>query len=172
MNDGDLEGFAVLALSEPYCFWKEDKVVTVPLGHAKWTKMIPTDRHEGRWPIRSMLWIRKDIECEQVAMPSADMTAALLRLPDRSMLVVSVYVEGANAHALSETIKLLDELMRETRHRIGTRVDIVLAGDFNRHDLLWGGDDISPHRQGEADPIVDLMSDWSLQSLLPRGTKT
>jgi len=49
---------------------------------------------------------------------------------------------------------------------------VILAGDFNRHDQLWGGDDVSAERQGEADPIIDLMGDYSLCSLLPRGTKT
>ena len=40
-----------------------------------------------------MLWIRKDVEAEQVLMQSSDLTAAVLRLLDRSILVVSVYVE-------------------------------------------------------------------------------
>ena len=112
MNDGDLEEYAALALSEPYCFRKDEEVVTVPLGHANWTKMIPTNRHEGRWAIRSMLWVRKDTECEQLVVPSADSTAALFRLPDRSVLLVSVYVEGenANANALSEAMALLQAL--------------------------------------------------------------
>lgn len=172
MNDDDLEQYAALALSEPYCFRKDEEVVTVPLGHANWTKMIPNTQHEERWAIRSMLWIRKDMECEQLAVPSADITAALLRLPDRSVLVASIYVEGQNADALCEAMGLLHELIGDTRRRVGTRVDIILAGDFNRHDVLWGGDEVSPQRQGEADPIIDLMNDWSLHSLLPRGTKT
>lgn len=66
----------------------------------------------------------------------------------------------------------LYQLIRETRHRIGTRVDVILAEDFNRHDQLWGGDGISQERQGEADPIIDLMNDYALCSMLPRGTKT
>jgi hypothetical protein len=48
----------------------------------------------------------------------------------------------------------------------------VIVGDFNRHDQLWGGDDVSWERQGEADPIIDLMNEHTLSSLLPRGTKT
>jgi endonuclease/exonuclease/phosphatase family metal-dependent hydrolase len=48
----------------------------------------------------------------------------------------------------------------------------MLVGDFNRHDQLWGGDEVSADRQGEADPIIELMSDHGLCSLLPRGTKT
>jgi hypothetical protein len=37
---------------------------------------------------------------------------------------------------------------------------------------MWGGDDISVERQGEADPNIDLMNDFMLRSLLRRGTKT
>jgi hypothetical protein len=83
-----------------------------------------------------------------------------------------VYVEGKKEEALLNTTRQLHQLIQETRTRTGTRVDVVLAGDFNRHDKLWGGNDVSPDRQGEADPIIDLMSDHALQSLLPRGTKT
>ena len=84
-----------------------------------------------------MLWVRKDIECEQVAVASADITAALLRLPDRSVLVASVYVEGKNETALIEKMRLLDGLVRRTRQRISTWVDIVFVGDFNRHAVGW-----------------------------------
>jgi hypothetical protein len=31
---------------------------------------------------------------------------------------------------------------------------------------------VRPQRQGEADPIIDFMNKWSLESLLPRGTTT
>ncbi|XP_044717879.1 endonuclease-reverse transcriptase domain-containing protein [Hirsutella rhossiliensis] len=51
-------------------------------------------------------------------------------------------------------------------------VPMWFGGDFNRHDLLWGGDEVSASRQGEGQPIIDLMDDFGLSSLLPRGTKT
>src|SRR2546423_12626968 len=173
MNDEQLKDFGVLAISEPPA-WKSDDgtVVTVPMGHSNWTKMIPTVQREEGWAVRSMLWVRKDMEAEQVPVQSADLTVAVLRLPDRSILLVSVYVEGKNRAALLDTIRKLHQLIQETRNRIGTRSDVILAGDFNRHDQLWGGDDIPLARQGEADPIIDFMSDHSLCSLLPRGTKT
>ena len=63
-------------------------------------------------------------------------------------------------------------MIQQVRLRTGLRTDFILAGDFNRHDQLWGGEDVLPERQGEADPIVDLMSDHSLHSLLPRATRT
>jgi hypothetical protein len=45
-------------------------------------------------------------------------------------------------------------------------VEILIMGDFNRHDQLWGGDDVSLGRQGEADLIINLMNKCALSSLL------
>jgi endonuclease/exonuclease/phosphatase family metal-dependent hydrolase len=50
-------------------------------------------------------------------------------------------------------------------------VEVVLLGDFNRHDQLWEEDDVTLVRQGEADPIIEMMSELSLKSLLPREKK-
>jgi len=119
-----------------------------------------------------MLWVRRDVECKQVNVPSADLTVALLRLPDRSVLLASVYLEGGNGAALDGTMDLLNEAIHTAQRRSGPRLDVVVAGDFNRHDQLRGGDEVRPQRQGEADPIIDFMNKWSLESLLPRGTKT
>jgi hypothetical protein len=105
-----------------------------------------------------MLWVRRDIEFEQVSAPSADLTVALLRLPDRSVLLASVYVEGANEAVLSGTMRLLDDAVSTAQRRSGPRLDVVVASDFNRYDQLWGGDEVSSRRQGEADPIIDFMN--------------
>ena len=48
----------------------------------------------------------------------------------------------------------------------------MIAGDFNQHNQLWGGYNVSQSRQGEANPIVDFIGDYSLHCLLPKGTKT
>ncbi|KJZ68505.1 hypothetical protein HIM_12106 [Hirsutella minnesotensis 3608] len=119
-----------------------------------------------------MLWIRSDLETEQVPVPSADITAAVLRLEDREVMVVSVYVEGKNDEALMSAIEVLRDVIDRFRNGTGSRTDMLLAGDFNRHDLLWGGNEVSARRQGNSQPIINLMSDFGLCSLLPRGTKT
>ena len=63
--------------------------------------------------------------------------------------------------------------MRAPIVRLTPGLIYVVAGDFNRHDQLWGGQDVLVRqRQGEADPIVDFIGDFSLHSLLPRGVKT
>lgn len=105
-------------------------------------------------------------------MPSADLTAAVLRLEEREVLVVSVYVEGKNDEALTSAMELLRDVIDRFRGGTGNRTDMVLAGDFNRHDLLWGGDQVPTRRQGEGQPIIDLMEGVGLCSLLPRGMKT
>lgn len=52
-------------------------------------------------------------------------------------------------------------------------LELIRTGDFNRWDSLWGGNLIAAHSlQGEAEPLLDLISKLNLQSLLPRGTVT
>ncbi|KAK0367645.1 hypothetical protein CLIM01_14998 [Colletotrichum limetticola] len=135
--------------------------------------MVPTAwREEGRWGIRSLPWVNNEVEAEQVPIASPDITAAVVRLTDRRLLVASVYVPVQKPEMLRQACDLLRQAITNVRRGTGERVDVVLVGDFNCHDYLWGGDDVSEGRQGEADPIIDLMSEHSLRSLLPRGTRT
>src|SRR5438876_9078891 len=52
-------------------------------------------------------------------------------------------------------------------------IELIIAGNFNRHNQLWEGDHIgSSPRQSEAAELINFMRDVDLQSLLPRGTIT
>jgi hypothetical protein len=138
MNDATLKDFGCIAISEPNAFLNSsNRVRSVPEIHRNWSRFIPTcyGGIEARWPIRSMLWIRKDLEVEHLAIQSPDLTAALIHLPDCKILIVSVYIPQGT-EALLEEIELIRALINTTCQRIGTRTDIVLAGDFNRHDQL------------------------------------
>ncbi len=119
-----------------------------------------------------MLWVNKDVEAEQVPIRSLDITAAILRLPDRQVLVVSVYMLKQDPRALRSACDDLHKIIIDTRRNAGTAVDVVIAGDFNQYDQMWGGDDVSLERQGKADRIIDLIDEFALRSLLRRGTKT
>ncbi|XP_044720168.1 endonuclease-reverse transcriptase domain-containing protein [Hirsutella rhossiliensis] len=129
MNDEDLKDYGVLAVSEPYARMIDGKVVTSPRMHSNWTRILPTHMSDGPWPIRSMLWVRDDVEVVQMPMPSADLTAAVLRLPERSVLVVSVYVEGQSTEALKSTTGLLHDLIQRFRQGSDqeSTIDLVLT---------------------------------------------
>ena len=172
MNDEETRDAVALAIQEPQARRIQGRLLTTPMGHHKWTKMVPSTWREGRWAIRSMLWINRDVEAEQVPIESPDLTAAVIRLPERLIFIASVYVEGGDAAALLETCDHLRKAITKVRQDTGTVVEIMIVGDFNRHDQLWGGDEVSLGRQGEADPIIDLMNEFALSSLLKRGTKT
>ncbi|KAJ6136773.1 hypothetical protein N7497_012326 [Penicillium chrysogenum] len=172
MNDEDTQNAVALAIQEPQARRIQGRLLTTPMGHHKWTKMVPSTWREGRWAIRSMLWVNRDVEAEQVRIESPDLTAAVIRLPERLVFIASVYVEGGEASALSDACDRLRKAITNVRRDTGTVVEIMITGDFNRHDQLWGGDEVSLGRQGEADPIIDLMNEFALSSLLKRGTKT
>ena len=76
------------------------------------------------------------MEAEQVPIRSPDMTVAILRLPDRRVLVVSVYVPKQDPQALRSVYDNLRKIITDTRRDTGTTVDVVISGDFNRHDQL------------------------------------
>ncbi|EED13952.1 hypothetical protein TSTA_101880, partial [Talaromyces stipitatus ATCC 10500] len=97
--------------------------------------------------------------------------AMILQLPDQTVLVVLVYVEGNSEEVLTSAIRLLRSLVADIQGRGGIWIDVLIIGDFNRHNQLWGGDEISSARQREADNLINYMSENSLHSLLPRGTK-
>ena len=172
MNDEEIQDATVLAIQEPQAHRIKGRLLTTPMGHHKWTKIVPSSWREGRWPIRSMLWVNKEVEAEQIPIDSPDMPVATIRLTGRQVLVASVYVPCADPQALRDSCNNLRKAVRDARRNSGSLVDIVIAGDFNRHDQLWGGDDISLERQSEADLIIELMNELALNSLLRRGTKT
>jgi hypothetical protein len=106
MNDEETQGTVALAIQEPQARRIQGRLLTTPMGHHKWTKMVPSTWREGRWAIRSMLWINKDVEAEQLSIESPDLTAAVIRLPERLIFMASVYVEGGDAAALLETCQI------------------------------------------------------------------
>ena len=49
---------------------------------------------------------------------------------------------------------------------------IVLAGDFNRHHPMWGGNHIQPRFIEDASDLITFFQANELHSCLPRGTAT
>ena len=178
LNDEGLQDFGLILVQEPHCCRVEDKIVTAPAHHAYWTPHVPTTHNpQGRWPFRSMIWAHRNLPVKPIPTPSPDITAVLMRVEDRQILVFSVYVpqrqEGPE-DPLPGHLRCIQEVTARTQRDHGPQgVEIIVAGDFNRHDQLWGGDHVAQsRRQGEGQAIIELMADLGIHSLLPRGTIT
>lgn len=136
MNDEDTQNAVALAIQEPQARRIQGRPLTTPMGHQKWTKMVPSTWREGIWAIRSMLWANKEVEAEQVPA-------------ERVIFMASVYVEGGNVSALDDACNHLHDAITKVRRETGALVEILMVGDFNRHDQLWGGGEVSLGRQGK-----------------------
>jgi hypothetical protein len=62
---------------------------------------------------------------------------------------------------LSRRLEHLRGVVQDTRRQCAPQaVELFLAGDFNRHDQLWGGDAVGANpAQSERMPIIDFMVD-------------
>jgi hypothetical protein len=102
----------------------------------------------------------------------------ITQLHNQKIFVILVYVphkaDGHHLETLENRINLINAVISTQQKLHGSHLDILIAGDFNRHLHLWGGNHgFARHNRGdEAAPIIDLMADHNLQSLLPRGTIT
>jgi hypothetical protein len=54
MNDANLKEYAALIISERYVIEMNGKVTTSPIGHQGRTAILPSERHDRRWAVRSM----------------------------------------------------------------------------------------------------------------------
>ena len=173
INDENLRDFGALLISEPHVWRnKEGRAISTPTAHNNWTKTEPTILNtEERWAYRSMIWTRSGLEAEQVRIDSSDITAVIIKLPKHAILLISVYVQGSDKEALEFAIRSISQLISSERARCST-LEIVVAGDFNRHDALWGDERVSEESQGAAEPIIEMMGEQGLISLLKSGIIT
>jgi hypothetical protein len=178
LNDEALQDFGLLLIQEPCCWRTEDQVMVAPQHHAYWTPFTPTVHNtQGRWPFRSMIWAHRRLSVKQVSTPSHDITALLVKLGNRRILVFSIYVPHLQRDVndpLPQRLRVIRDILAQVeREEAPHPVEILVSGDFNRHDQLWGGDQVAcSRRQGEGEAIVEMMTDLHLHSLLPRGTIT
>ncbi|KAF5696188.1 reverse transcriptase [Fusarium globosum] len=140
INDKGIENATVLAIPEPQERQMRGKLLTRRMGNHGWVRAMPAAEREGSWVIRSMLWVIKELEAEQVESP--DVTAVVIRLPERQVFTASIYVPGEDAQALRDIYSKLDRAITEVRRRTGRVLDLVIAGDLNRHIQVWAGDDV------------------------------
>jgi hypothetical protein len=117
---------------------------------------------------------------QTVGIPSADIAAGFLQTATQRILAMSVYIPRdpdasveSNAEELTQRLQLITAAWEAAKREWGMEVQLFVAGDFSRHDQMWGGDLVaSSTRQGEGTPVLEWMADLGMSNMLPRGVKT
>ncbi len=177
LNDRTIKDFSLLLVTEPNIRDVDGKPIVHQ--HSHWTAVRPTLIREDSvvHSFRSLIFVNKNTNFRQVDVYSPDITAGIVTTPTQCILAVSVYVprprRGHPQEELTYRLQLISKAYSETQEKLGRRIELLVTGDFNRHDPLWGGDGAVPtHHIGEGVPILEWMGKLGLTSLLPRGTIT
>jgi hypothetical protein len=76
---------------------------------------------------------------------------------------------------LAEQLEAIRGAIQRARSETeGRLLEVILCTDFNRHNVLWGGPQAwtDTGRRNEGQPIIDLMQEAGLHSLLLAGVST
>jgi hypothetical protein len=100
LNDEDLIDYGILFISEPSCFRDDNgQVVAPPSGHPQWSQLMPTTTaQEGRFPIRCLMYVSKDMDAQPIHAESPGLTGARIKIQDRPILVISTYVPATTPY--------------------------------------------------------------------------
>lgn len=170
-HDPDFEEASLLLFTEPFASLDSENLpVSVPVYHTKWQPFfpshvfLPTAKRVTRALFRSMIWAAKGPKVQQVPVHHPEITAVILSLQDRTILMVSVYIPHSTSASKNEprlTTRLI--LIQETYIKIRestSNLELVVSGDSNRWDTLWGANQLAAHpRQGERRAIVGFLSE-------------
>jgi ribonuclease HI len=176
MNDSEFSEYSLLLITEPYIITnKDNQPKAAPQFHTYWTPILPDTGTEENRP-RAMIWTHRNIKTKPVKTADRDIAAVIVETNERTILAISIYVPAKSQPEDPELLEKLNQIrtvIQETRRNTSNQVELVIGGDFNRYDQLWGGDRVAlTNRQGEGEPIIQLMADLNLQNMLPRGTTT
>lgn len=172
INDNATADLDILLIQEPpISFFKSI------VQHRQWQAYMPT--HDGPERKRAILYVNKRIDTslfQQIKCSSPDVAAIQIQTPQGPLDIYSAYVPpiGGTGHVAEQEMQATLQAIQSTyvSHSTGSNSDMILCGDLNRQDPLWGGDHIQPYRVGSAASLLLFMQDRGLQSHLKRGTPT
>jgi exonuclease III/ribonuclease HI len=180
LNDRSVQDFDVIMVTEPRIMDFDNQPVVHQ--HQHWNTVRPTLIREDSviHSFRSLMYVNKKTQFQQVPVPSSDIVAGLLKTNMQKILLMSVYIpwnshrtKEENDAALVQRLQAATTAWETAKEKWGADTQLLVGGDFNRHDQLWGGDSVAhSQRQGEGTPILEWMCDHGVRSMLPRGTKT
>jgi len=179
LNYEETNNFDMLLLAEPYRFYLDNQITPKVIQHHYWEAAIPTQFNKTAYQkdnFRSMIYINKRLQYRQIPIENADLTAVTIKRGQTTILVVAVYaVYSRTRQQRTQELQSLLQAITAAWQKVQQQTDkaqLLVMGDFNRHDMVWGGAGIALERLGEGEPILDFMMEHQLYSALPRGTIT
>ena len=107
-----------------------------------WTPVLPFEHAEGvetQLSFCSFIWVNKGINFRQIKVKLSDLTAILVRVKERTILIFSCYIPPVGANhvtELRERLELIQKAWAELQMQEDTTVELFIAGDFNHHNQL------------------------------------
>ena len=137
--------------------------------HHAWTLFEPTGTTPEKHP-RSAIYVNRKAftaaQITQIPIPSAEVT--VIQIDGQEGAKPSLFINIYNPYddsALPALQQCLQQ-MTPTRYEL-----IIMTGDFNSHHPMWNPPQYTRHDE-EADKLIDLATDLSLNLLIPPGTVT
>lgn len=181
LNNESIKEFGAILVSEPHCPRIDGKIVVSPIHHRFWEPFYPSvyQGEERRWAFRLMIWMNKSLRAHQIHIESSDITATMVEIDSRVILLFSVYIppiqhDKDNNEELDSRLRLIEGAYKAVkRNLLEKKLEIFIAGDFNQWDQMWSSTQaITRARQGEADSLIRMMEILELQLLTLQSLET
>ena len=176
LNDMGTKDTDIILLQEPSSFTPRQQEDPVVATHHYWNSVIPTQLIEGTRSqrFRSMIYINKRLPYQQIPIESSDLTAVAIRRGTERFLCVSAYIPyQKNAEQckriLRRSLAIISRTFKKAQLK-NPELQLILGGDFNRHDPAWGK--TSDNRMGEGEPLIQFIFEHNLWNALPHNTIT
>src|SRR4051794_39360988 len=92
LNNHRLHDYSLLLVSEPHYFTIDGKVEVTLTHYWYWLPILFTITVEERWLLQAMIWVHRNIHVNPVLIDSLDLAAATIKINDRLLLIISVYI--------------------------------------------------------------------------------
>ncbi|KAJ5240343.1 reverse transcriptase [Penicillium citrinum] len=174
INDHQNQDLDILLIQEPSITTYHTHV-----NHSAWRLYRPTTKTDAT-RFRSLIYVNRRISTSshrQIPCDHPDVAAIKIWTAESQTLFFSIYIPPAPIFATDDTsaiptLTAIENTITATTQTGHRTTNIIIAGDFNRHHPMWGGNNIPPRFIEHASDLITFFQTHNLSSCLPRGTAT
>ena len=141
-----------------------------------WTVIYPSNKNrENQNRPCSIILINTNIassQIQQINIQSSDITAIQINAPTHLLLLINIYSDNTNNHAIETIANEWETHERSWKSKPST--EIIVLGDFNRHHSTWESR-LNTHLTSTdclLNPLLNLIVDMRLEMVLPHDIPT